>query len=156
MKTNQLITITDRGPEEVFSFISTPQRLAATLPAVTNIEPVEAQPVRVGTRLRESRSFLGREFTTDKLEVRRFDRPRVFSVGMRSLGVDVETIYRLEPVGSGTRIVLTSECRGSGLGALLAPITAWRVEAEDAAHLESLKETIEREVPARAEATLGV
>lgn len=132
----------DRAPTEVFDFAVDPGNAPRVMDSVVSCESVTAEPLGVGSKLRETREMKGERHTTE-LEVVRFDRPRRFGVRNETKGVEVVYEYLFEPSRGGTEILLECRLAASGFRRFLLPVVAKVLQKEDGEHLERLKRAIE-------------
>ena len=130
----------DRPPEAVFALLTDIGRLPEWQGSAVSAEA--EGPVVKGTRLRETRRFLGREFRVVN-EVTAYDPPHRFDLrsveGPLPLGVS----HVLEPSGGGTHLEVVGEARPKGVLRLAAGGVAKSAEAEFRRDFERLKELLE-------------
>jgi carbon monoxide dehydrogenase subunit G len=100
--------------------------------------------VRKGARIRERRTFLGRDVTTE-LEVTAYETPRRFDVRSHGGPVSYEIRHGLERAGTGTRLAVDVDVKVGGLMriAVQGPLTV--AEREFRQDFARLKELLERD-----------
>jgi uncharacterized protein YndB with AHSA1/START domain len=101
-----------RPPEDVFGYLTD----VANLPAwQSSIVSAEADgEVREGTRIRERRTFMGREVKTES-EVTAYDPPRRFDLRSRAGPASYVIRHTFEPIGTGTRLNVVVDVKISGM-----------------------------------------
>ena len=121
-------------PEDVFDFLSDPTNLPRWQESCVAAESD-------GTRIRETRSFMGHRAQVETEIVER-ERPHTFTV--RSLGGPVRFTVRheLSPSGDGTQLRVDAE--GSAIGGrLTAGVVARVAERQFRGDFERLREILE-------------
>jgi len=99
----------------VFDTVAHIEHFAAALPHVVGTEFVTEQRKGVGTVFRETRRWGSREMTTE-LSVTEYEADRKVRLVAESHGTVWDTLFEVEPHGSGTRLVVTSDARSEALG----------------------------------------
>ena len=95
-------------------------------------------PLGQGAHAQQSLDVAG-GITLD-LEITRYDPPRGAETRFETNGVKVESAYRLEPSGAGTRLTQTLEAKAGGLtGRMLIPVVQGRLEKKLTEDLERLR-----------------
>ena len=97
-----------RGPDLVFRVLADVEAIPEWLPEVTRIEKVGDAPLGRGSRLRETRTVMGKEAQTE-LQVCEYEPGARYSVKNTTSGVDTYYHYTLVPVGAGTRVELVCD-----------------------------------------------
>lgn len=131
-----------RPPKEVFDFISASENAPKIVNSVTSMVKLTEDPVRVGTRYRETRLMHGREQQAE-LEIVEFEPTRKYA--MRNVTEGIETVYQynLQPERDGTRIDLVCELKAKGIKKLMLPLVASILKKEDGDHLQRVKKILE-------------
>jgi DNA gyrase inhibitor GyrI len=130
-----------QSPERVFDFMTDGGNAPRMNPGVTQMIQLTDGPMKVGTRLRETRVMRGKEAQAD-LEVTAFERPRLYSVRNEQEGFRTTYTYVLAPENGGTRIRLTAEVQAGGLKKLMEGAVAGILKKEDGDHLARMKAAI--------------
>ena len=145
--------VIDRPIDEVWEFVHDTTKDALWQTTLTESEKLTDGPMRVGTKVREGRHFLGLRIET-AWEVTEYDPNRKSAIRAVSGPIPFAGGYRLEPVGAGTRLTVSGELDAHGLFKLAEPVFAriTRRELEtNLAHLKDLLEADETETnPAAA------
>ena len=130
----------DRPPEVVFARLTDieglPEWQGSAVSAAAEGEVGE------GTRIRETRRFLGREFRVVH-EVTVYDPPHRFDVESVEGPMPLSISHTLEPSGGGTRLEVVAEARPKGMLRFAAPGFAKTAEGELRRDFERLKELLE-------------
>jgi uncharacterized protein YndB with AHSA1/START domain len=132
--------VIDRPPAEVFKYLTDAERLPEWQ---TSALAVTAQgEMRVGTRLRETRNFLGRR-AESTLEVTEYEPDRKFSLRVVSGPLPFEVRHTLTPVDGGTRLDWVGEADTSRFPRLAVRFFAGTAERQFIGDLERLKRLLE-------------
>jgi carbon monoxide dehydrogenase subunit G len=122
-----------RTPEDVFSYLTDVSNLPAWQTGV------KSATLRDG-RIEESRSLLGREFTTT-VEIVAQEAPRLFTLRVLEGPVPLTVRHELEPVDGGTRLTVTAEGEVPGFAAGLLAKGAEKQFRKDFARLKQILES---------------
>jgi carbon monoxide dehydrogenase subunit G len=96
-------------------------------------------PLGQGAQVRQVLSFGGNRITVE-LEITVYDPPDAAETRFSSNGVDVTSVYALEPAGSGTRLTQTLDAKATSFTArMLIPVVQGRLEQKLTQDLERLK-----------------
>jgi carbon monoxide dehydrogenase subunit G len=96
-------------------------------------------PLAQGSQVKQVLSFGGNRITVD-LEVTVYDPPRAAETRFSSNGVDVTSVYALEPAGAGSRLTQTLDAKATSFTArMLIPVVQGRLEQKLTQDLERLK-----------------
>ena len=120
-----------RSPDEVFAYVTDPNRLPEWQESVVRAESSEA-PVRVGTRARVTRR-VGRRELTQSAELADLTPPTRWLVRGLDGPVRGNVSGRIEPLDNGTRsrVTIELELEGHGIGKLLLPLFVRRKAQEE-------------------------
>lgn len=136
----------DRGPDEVFAYVTVPSRFTEWQAAVSSASAEGSGPLQQGSRMIMTRKMGPREQTMTA-EIMEYDSPR--SYAFRVLDGPVRAIGKgsLEPVGEGdrTRFTIQIHFEGHGIGKLLVPLVVRRqAQKEIVQNQEALKKVLEQ------------
>ncbi|MGC5627010.1 SRPBCC family protein [Georgenia sp. Z1344] len=95
------------------------------LSGVSSIEMLTDGPYRVGTRWKETRTFMGGS-ETEEMWVTAVDEPRSTTLAANARGATYGTTFVLEPIPTGTRLTMTfggEDTSAGGLRKLLGAVT---------------------------------
>ena len=132
----------ERAPGDVFEYLTDPDKLVEWQAGLAEMRKESGEPLGVGSRLREVRTFLGRR-ATSTLEVTRYELDRTFSIKSVAAPIPFEVHQTLEPEGGGTRISVTAEARPGGLMRLASGVGARAAERQTREDFERLKRLLE-------------
>ena len=134
--------VIERPIEEVWEFVHEPANDALWQTTLTDSEQLTDGPMRVGTRVREVRRFLGLRIETSwevteyepttKSAIRKISGPIPFSGG-----------YRLDPAEGGTSFTVRGELDAHGFFKLAEPVFARIAGRELETNLAHLKDLLE-------------
>ena len=134
----------NRRPEDVFAYLDQPERHGEWQSQIVSARVETDGPVRVGTRVHETRRIGGREQDTS-YEITEHDPPRTSS--FRGVAGPVRPVgtVKIEPAGDGSRSRLTLEFDlvGHGFGKLIAPLARRQAGKSIAESHEQLKARLE-------------
>jgi uncharacterized protein YndB with AHSA1/START domain len=133
-----------RSPDDVFAYVTDPNRLPEWQESVVNAESSQT-PARVGTRARVTRR-VGRRELTQSAELADLTHPTHWVVRGLDGPVRGNVIGRIEPLDNGTRsrVTIELELEGHGIGKLLLPLFVRRkAEEEMPRNMQRLKEQLE-------------
>jgi uncharacterized protein YndB with AHSA1/START domain len=131
----------DRPPEDVFALLTDIGRLPEWQASAVSAEA--EGPVGEGTRIRETRRLMGREYRVVH-EVTAFDPPHRFDVQSVEGPLPLTVRHTLEPSGGGTHLEVVGEAKPKGVLRLAAGGIAKTAESEFRRDFERLKELLER------------
>src|SRR5215207_5546005 len=93
----------DRSPEEVFDYVTDPDKLATWQTNTVSAVPEDDGPLRVGSRLREIHRVPGGKQLESVVEISEYEPDRAF--GLRVVeGTPVHARLTFEPTERGTRL----------------------------------------------------
>jgi uncharacterized protein YndB with AHSA1/START domain len=130
----------DRPPEAVFALLTDVGRLPEWQGSAVSAEAEAA--VAEGTRIRETRRFLGRDFRIVQ-EVTAYDPPHRFDFRSVEGPLPLRVSHTLEPSGGGTRLDAVGEAKPRGMLRFAAAGGAKAAEAEFRKNFERLKQLVE-------------
>jgi hypothetical protein len=83
-------------------------------------------PVHIGTRWLETREVLGR-LDTAEMEITAFEWNRMYTITHYKAGVRIDTTFRFEPSGDGTKVTVQFDLGSGGVPpGLMAPL-GWAI-----------------------------
>jgi uncharacterized protein YndB with AHSA1/START domain len=129
-----------RPPEDVFRYLADVSNLPEWQASARSAEAEGS--VRKGTRIRERRTFMGRDVKTE-LEVTAYELPSRFDVKSRGGPVSYVVRHTLKPLGSGTRLHVEVEVKIGAMMRLPAQGPLKMAEREFRSDFERLKELLE-------------
>ena len=88
-------------PEKVFEVAADFPNAAEFINGISKMEMLTEEPVRVGTRFRETRVMFKRE-ATEEMEITAFDPPRSYALGCVSHGCRYHTVMSFTRHDGGT------------------------------------------------------
>ena len=138
--------VIERPIEEVWDFVHEPANDALWQTTLTESEELTDGPMRVGTRVREVRRFLGLRIETT-WEVTEYEPTRRSAIRGTSGPIPLSGGYRLEAVDTGTRFTVTGELDAHGFFKLAEPVFARMAGRELEANLGHLKDLLEAPSP---------
>jgi len=131
-----------RPPEDVFAYIDDLSRHSEWQGQIREVTVLTEGPTRVGTRARDKRKVPGgvRDIT---YEITAHDPPR--SASFRGIDGPVRVVgtVTVTPMNGGSRLSLTLDFEGRGLGKLLLPLVRSQARKEVPQDQQRLKERLE-------------
>jgi polyketide cyclase/dehydrase/lipid transport protein len=118
-------------PTSVFATIADIANWPMFVRSVRAIELLTPRPIRVGTRLRQTRIMMGHE-ATDELEVMTIERPRRLRLVGETRGMHYEVDHLVDALAVGSRLVMIFRNRpetqtARGLRDFIAPFMEIRL-----------------------------
>jgi carbon monoxide dehydrogenase subunit G len=132
----------DRPVHEVWEYLTDPERVPEWQSSAESSHQVSDGPMRVGTRLRDERRFMGRRATSD-VEVSEYDPERLFTLHGLSGPVRFTVRHRLSENGAGTRLDVEAEADPGGIGRFVRPVIERAAGHELRGDFNRLKEKLE-------------
>jgi uncharacterized protein YndB with AHSA1/START domain len=134
-----------RPPEDVFSYVTDPSRLAEWQESVVSTRVDESGPPRVGSKVTQTRR-IGRREQTMTSEITEITPPTSWAV--RGVDGPVRGMVKgtVEPLdaGEGSRVTIELDFEGHGIGKLLVPLVVRRQAANQMpTNMRNLKEQLE-------------
>ena len=134
--------VIDRPVEEVFEFTHDARNDPVWQPTISETRQDPEGPMRVGTKVTETRHFLGRRIETT-FEVTEYEPNRGSSIRSTSGPIPVTGSYALEPLDGRTRFTMTLETEAHGFFKLAEPVFARMARREVESNLGHLKDVLE-------------
>lgn len=136
----------DRPVEDVFAYVNDIANDPVWQPTLLETRQVTEGPMVVGTRVRETRRFLGVRFESE-YEVTEWDPPTRSAVRSTDGPIPASGSYTTQPVGRGTRFTMVCEIDAHGFFRLAEPVFSRMAAREIDAMLGQLKDLLEAGVP---------
>lgn len=139
----------DRGPDEVFAYVTDPARFTEWQSAVVSAHAEDSGPLQEGSRVVMTRQMGGREQTMTS-EYTEYDAPRSYAFRVLDGPVRALGKGRFEPLGDGgrTRFTMVIDFEGHGIGKLLVPLVVRRQAAKELVEThDDLKRMLENDSP---------
>jgi uncharacterized membrane protein len=133
--------VIDRPIGEVFEFTHDLTKSPLWQSTLVELEVLTDGPMRVGTRWREVRRFLGKRIET-VIELTEFEPNTHSAIKMVSGPIPLNGTFALEPVGGATRFTVTGELDAHGFFKLAEPVFAGLAGRELEANLRLLDELL--------------
>jgi hypothetical protein len=134
----------NRRPEDVFAYFDDVERHGERQSQITSTRLETEGPVRVGTRVRETRKIGGREQDTS-YEITEHDPPR--KTAFRGIAGPVRPVATLtvNPAGDGSKasVVIEFDLVGHGWGKLIAPLARLQARKTIEENQAQLKASLE-------------
>jgi uncharacterized protein YndB with AHSA1/START domain len=130
----------ERPPAEVFGYLTDVERLPEWQSSAVEVRA--DGPLQVGTRIKETRTFLGRH-AESTLEVTEYEPERKFSLRVVSGPLPFEVRHTLSPADGGTRLDWVGEAETSRFPRIAVRMVTRSAEGQFKADLERLKRLLE-------------
>jgi carbon monoxide dehydrogenase subunit G len=143
--------VIDRPIGDVWEFVHDTTKDALWQTTLVESEQLTDGPMRVGTKVREIRQFLGLRIEL-AWEVTEYEPTQKSAIRGISGPVPLHGGYLLEPVDGGTRFTVSGELDAHGLFKLAEPVFARMTRRELEANLGHLKDLLEAESATAQEA----
>ena len=134
----------DRPLHEVWEYLTDPERVPEWQSSAQSSHQVSDGPMRVGTRLRDERRFMGRRATSD-VEVSEYEPEHLFTLHGLSGPVRFTVRHRLSERDGGTRLDVEAEADPGGFGRFMRPMIERAAGHELRADFGRLKQLLERD-----------
>jgi uncharacterized protein YndB with AHSA1/START domain len=131
----------ERPASEVFDYLTDVSRLPEWQSSAESAELEEGE-LRVGARIREVRTFMGRR-AASTLEVTEYEPPRQFSLRVVEGPIRYSIEHALEPLDGRTRVTFVGRGEARGVPRLMQGAVRRAVERQFVKDLELLKRTLE-------------
>ena len=135
-----------RRPEAVFSYVTDPTHLPEWQESVVRVRKESDAPVTAGSRVVVTRR-VGRQERDMTIELSELDPPRSWAIRGVDGPIRGMVTGQVEPIGDGdrSRLTLSLDFEGHGIGKLLVPLVVRRqARAEMPRNAQKLKERLER------------
>ena len=145
----------DRPVHEVWEYLTDPERVPEWQASAESSHQVSDGPMRVGTRLRDERRFMGRRASSE-VEVTEYEPERLFTLHGLSGPVRFTVRHRLSEGNGRTRLDVEADADPGGIGRLMRPMIERAAAHERRADFQRLKRRLEAGDDRRgADATSG-
>ncbi len=134
--------VVSRPIAEVFAYLTDPETLPEWQGSCLEARLDGDGPMRAGSRVVETRKFLGRRMEST-MEVAEYEPPRRFAVKVGSGPVPFTATNSLSEADGGTRIDAVIEAEPGGFFRLAEPLVVRAVERELRNNLATLKDVLE-------------
>jgi len=131
----------DRRAEEVFEYLTDVSRLPEWQSSAESAELEEGE-LRVGARIREVRTFMGRR-AASTLEVTEYEPPRRFSLRVVEGPIRYSVEHGLEALDGRTRVTFVGRGETHGIPRLMQGTVRRAVERQFVKDLEEFKRLLE-------------
>jgi uncharacterized membrane protein len=135
----------DRRPEDVFAYLDDVERHGEWQEQIVGVEPQDDGPLRVGSRVKETRRVPGGDRTMT-YEVTEHDPPRQSSFRVLDGPIRAKGTISIEPLGGGSRsrVTFTIDFKGHGLaGKVLLPVAKTQARKQIPKDQARMKELLE-------------
>src|SRR6266851_8421471 len=135
----------DRKPEDVFAYLDDVKRHAEWQEQIVTVQPQDDGPLRVGSRVTETRRVPGGDRTMT-YEVTEHDPPRQSSFRVLDGPIRAVGTVSVEPVGDGSRsrVKIMIDFTGHGLGGkVLLPVAKAQARKQIPKDQARMKELLE-------------
>ena len=112
-----------RPPEDVFAFLTDPERLPEWQTSTVEVRRERSGPLEVGERFKEVHAALGRRLEST-VEVAESSPPSVFALKILDGAMPLDGRWTFEPAGEGTRLHFVGEADVRGAKKLARPLLA--------------------------------
>jgi uncharacterized protein YndB with AHSA1/START domain len=133
----------DRLPAEVFSYVTDPAKRATWQTNTISAVPEDAQPVGVGTRVREVHRAPGGKQLASLVEVSEYEPDRVFALRTLEGALPIHARITFQPTELGTRVQLHAHGQPSGVMRLAQPLLRLTLKRQFAGYCATLKQVFE-------------
>ena len=122
----------DRGPEEVFGYVTDPTRFPEWQEKVVSVRRLDSGPMKPGSRISLTRRMGKREQTMTS-ELTEYSPPRSYAFRVtdgpvRAIGTG---LFESLDEGARTRFIFDLDFEGHGIGKLLVPLVVRRQAAKE-------------------------
>ncbi|MFJ9823555.1 SRPBCC family protein [Streptomyces sp. NPDC101160] len=140
-----------RRPEDVFAYLSDPSHLPEWQESAVRVQPKRGTPGTVGSQVTVTRHMGKKDFDTT-MQVMEMDPPRSWHVHGVDGPVRGDVQGSIEPLDNGqrSRVTLSLDFEGHGIGKVLAPLVVKPAARKEMPRDEqTLKSILERGTTAR-------
>ena len=129
-------------PAAVFPWLLEEDKVPRWTGHLTTYQRLDDGALGAGSRVRQVLDVAGRTIDV-VLEITRYEPPGTAETRFETNGIRVQSLYRLEPAGGGTRLTQSLDAKAGGLSArMLLPIVQPRLEQKLTEDLERLRGTL--------------
>ncbi len=132
----------DRPVQEVFAFVRDPETVPQWQAGVVAVETEQQGPLQAGSKLTETRRFLGRELRST-LQITALDENRTLNLKVLEGPIPFSVNQDFEDQGGSTKVTVVGEGEPGGLFKLAEPIVGKAAERQLKADFETLKDLLE-------------
>ncbi|HEX6509987.1 MAG TPA: SRPBCC family protein [Chloroflexota bacterium] len=143
----ELTETVDRPIDQVFAFLSAPEKHEAWVGPVVRDSHQSEGPVHEGTTFHEEVKFLGRRLGGD-WTVTRYEPPHAYEQETSIGKANMRIAFTLTPQGNSTRIDMVTEGDTTGIFKLADSVVARVLRNQQQADLDNLKLILESGVEA--------
>lgn len=130
--------------EQVFDTVAHIESFSEAIPHITRVEFLSDIHTGVGTRFRETRTMRKREFTND-LEVTEYAADDHVRIVSDAGGTIWDTVFTVQPSGSGTELSMVMEARPYKLVArIITPLTSRMIKTAIEKDMDAVKRYCEQ------------
>jgi uncharacterized protein YndB with AHSA1/START domain len=132
----------------VFDVFTDLEHSAERVSNIRAIELLTTGAFGLGTRWSETREVLG-QLDSAEMEVTAFERNRTYTITHHKAGARIDTMFKFEPLESGTRVRIEFALEGHGLPPGLSAPLGWAIAGKVrdviSRDLADLKESMEKQ-----------
>ena len=132
----------DASPEAIFPYLVEPDRLKRWVGGFEEAHPQTPGPTGLGSRSIDVIREGGRELRLET-EITGYEAPFGLSVTITGPGMDAVSNYRIEPIGSGSRVSHVQRVRYGGVLRVIGPLMGGMVRRKLREDLLGLKTAVE-------------
>lgn len=146
METFAVSALIQRPVEEVFAFLTDARNNAKWQQGggLQRLEQLPESPVGVGTRILETRSFMGKTFETTS-EVTAYEPNHIYTRSAIDAGSIIrQGVMSFATDGDATRVTFEMQVKAGGLFAIAEPLLVASMKKEFESSLGQLKALLER------------
>jgi uncharacterized protein YndB with AHSA1/START domain len=144
MVTFEFTVTVDRPVEEVFAYLTDPEKLPEWQSMVLESSKLSEGPVSAGTKMTEVRKFLGRRFEST-VEVTQYEANRRFDVKTVSGPIPFSVTQTFTPSDGGTSITVHGEGEPGGFFKLAEPLVGRQAQRQVQNDFSTAKDLLEGE-----------
>jgi uncharacterized membrane protein len=138
----EITEVVDRPAEEVFAYLTDPEKLPEWQSMVSESRQDSSGPMSVGTRVINVRNFLGRRIES-QAEVTAYESPRRFDLRVVSGPVPFQISHTLEPREATTIVNVKAQGEPGGFFKLAEPLVGRQAERQFKNDFATLKDLLE-------------
>ncbi len=132
----------ERPVEDVFAYLTDVNSLPQWQSSLVEMRAETDAPMRVGTRLVETRKFLGRRMEST-LEVTAYERNRLWALRVVDGPVPYRVEHTLESTNGGTRLAWVGEGEPGRFFKVAEPLVARQAKRQFRGDFETMKDILE-------------